>query len=536
MQQFVVTQIYERAQKKTARKFYCQQVQRRSLLGLKYFAKFSLKNKYMNDLALARLRQTLASKVFTGLHFQRETRRHKYEKLRIALLFNDLKVQTYAFRYVRVALQVIKRDRIFSLKAAKYREFKLLEIYFATWQTFKLKQTRNRLNWGLATKFRDRKLARRLFGLLLQSNRMFKRIYDPEKFDLIYQQNLLHKAFGVLNEYKTFSQEKFSMLPQDPKFYFYTSLWLEHHDLAAKETKRGLKLQLHYNQMVSQVYLRGALEALFFRYAKIKQFKTRRHDQVKRKVLSHLRRTTIILKVRSYKCSIVQSQTALRLFRLAFDALRLRCKNKQQLKAIKKLVAQGRLEKIRFKHMAAWWQLLEKKKKARKSKELSQQMHDHKIINVYLRCWINNYNKRQKKKYLNQVRESFVIQNRRNKLFKRWVAATSNELSRKIYGEQLYDNYLDGVKDKVFKELRFNIIKQKRERLITDIIKERQENLLVSRVLAKWRQRYLSHLQKRTLFWQLDQDFNQKLVRKTFEALLVWYLTQKEHRIKKMLA
>lgn len=62
-----VTTMIRKAQNTTAKKFYMQQMLKKAVLSLKYYSKFSLKNKYMNDICYDRLRQNLATKVMNGL-------------------------------------------------------------------------------------------------------------------------------------------------------------------------------------------------------------------------------------------------------------------------------------------------------------------------------------------------------------------------------------------------------------------------------------------------------------------------------------
>lgn len=91
-QQACVIGMIRKAQKQTALRFYETQVAKKSLLSMKFFAKFAIKNKYMKQIADARLGQTLTKKVLAGLQQNVEHRRYKQQKMQVAKLFNDLKI------------------------------------------------------------------------------------------------------------------------------------------------------------------------------------------------------------------------------------------------------------------------------------------------------------------------------------------------------------------------------------------------------------------------------------------------------------
>lgn len=71
-------------------------------------------------------------------------------------------------------------------------------------------------------------------------------------------------------------------------------------------------------------------------------------------------------------------------------------------------------------------------------------------MNVYLRCWINKYNKVQKKKYLSALEKYYKTNHVRNKMFNFWMMATSKEVQRKIHSINLYGGYEQRTKEKVF--------------------------------------------------------------------------------------
>lgn len=104
----------------------------------------------------------------------------------MALLFNNLKIQTYAFRYIVVALKELKQYHHQSDRAAEYRNSKLLELYFGSWQIFRLSETKKRLNENLAVHFYSQKIMRRMFLHLKLSNQLFRKVFDLDKIDMIY--------------------------------------------------------------------------------------------------------------------------------------------------------------------------------------------------------------------------------------------------------------------------------------------------------------------------------------------------------------
>lgn len=78
-------------------------------------------------------------------------------------MFSNLKIQTYAFRYINVALREIKHYRNQSEKALEFRNFKLLEHSIGNWQIYKLAETKKRLNYNLADQFYGRKIMKKFF-------------------------------------------------------------------------------------------------------------------------------------------------------------------------------------------------------------------------------------------------------------------------------------------------------------------------------------------------------------------------------------
>ena len=60
--------------------------------------------------------------------------------------------------------------------------------------------------------------------------------------------------------------------------------------------------------------------------------------------------------------------------------------------------------------------------------------------------------------------------------------------------------YQDKRMLKVFDVLRVNSIRKKRERLITQIIQEKNESITVIRVIEKWRKRLHERMEKHELY------------------------------------
>jgi hypothetical protein len=162
-------------------------------------------------------------------------------------------------------------------------------------------------------------------------------------------------------------------------------------------------------------------------------------------------------------------------------------------------------------------------------------MHDSKFLKVYLRVWIDKYNKVQRKRFLADLCTTYKSKVVRNKLFSRWMYLTSLKMCEKIQEIEVATRHHQLMQERVFGELRYNIIKSKRERIISSIISERWETLKTHTILQTWKERYLSKLQKRTLYWQVSKDYERKIVLKSLNLLCIFAETSKQKRIVNLL-
>ena len=102
--------------------------------------------------------------------------------------------------------------------------------------------------------------------------------------------------------------------------------------------------------------------------------------------------------------------------------------------------------------------------------------------------------------------------------------------------DKAYNGYKNLLLSKVIQELRINQIRRKREKVITAIIHERQDQLLMHRVVMMWNDRYQQKLQKRTLYWQIEEDFKAKRKSQVISTLRMYSMYLKEQRIEQLLA
>ena len=138
-------------------------------------------------------------------------------------------------------------------------------------------------------------------------------------------------------------------------------------------------------------------------------------------------------------------------------------------------------------------------------------MNRDRFITTYFGTWMQKYNKSQKKKYLNGVLNYYRVQRVRNKIFTQWIKQVTTMIDVQLRERQADFVYRQRRMEQVFKAFRVHSIRCKREYLITQIIKEKNDSIVAIKVIEKWRRRLHERIEKHQLYDQLVLDRNKRL-------------------------
>ena len=135
--------------------------------------------------------------------------------------------------------------------------------------------------------------------------------------------------------------------------------------------------------------------------------------------------------------------------------------------------------------------------KIRADKEFATLAHNRRYFTAFFQRWLRQYNKSQKKKYLNSLAQNYIKTKRRDRFFTTWLQIAGTSMREQIQESYVLQNYTSKMKKQILETLQFNIVKRKRERIICSIIEEKQTQLLIFKTLETWRQRHLEKWEKR---------------------------------------
>lgn len=147
-----------------------------------------------------------------------------------------------------------------------------------------------------------------------------------------------------------------------------------------------------------------------------------------------------------------------------------RLQNKNNFQTLRKATER----KQRHKIVQTWLSKHLKCTKIRADKEFATVAHNRRYFTAFFQRWLHQYNKSQKKKYLNSLAQNYTKTKRRDRYFTMWLQIAGSSMRAQIHETYLVQNYGCKVKKNVLEALQFNIVKRKRERIISSIIEEKQ--------------------------------------------------------------
>ena len=181
-----------------------------------------------------------------------------------------------------------------------------------------------------------------------------------------------------------------------------------------------------------------------------------------------------------------------------------------------------RERKYRYKILHIWLAKHLRLTKIRADKEFATVAHNRRYFTAFFQRWLHQYNKSQKKKYLNSLAQNYIKTKRRDRYFTNWLQIAGTSMRDQIQESCVFQNYTSKVKKQVLEALQFHIVKRKRERIISSIIEEKQTQLLIFKTLERWRQRHIEKWEKRQLYAQIGADYEAKIKFKIISTLRMY--------------
>ena len=242
------------AQKQTAEMFYGSQVVKKAFLSIKFFTKFTQKQRFMDELQSSHGKVRLCRKVLQALKENIVNQNHKKEKYLLVFQVNEFNIQRSAFRLFKSICQGRRWEREARAMAGEHFAKKVLSRIWKDWCIYKLKQSKKRLNYNLADHFRIQYLQRSLMENIKMTNQIFKTVYSEQKMDGIYNERILIKALTSLFLYQQKQVQKLRSLPPNASFYTVADLWLQDQDITTLPGIKYQRLKKHFERRVAETY------------------------------------------------------------------------------------------------------------------------------------------------------------------------------------------------------------------------------------------------------------------------------------------
>ena len=132
---------------------------------------------------------------------------------------------------------------------------------------------------------------------------------------------------------------------------------------------------------------------------------------------------------------------------------------------------------------------------------------------------MDRYNNRQRKKYLEEVLSYYRREKVRNKIFTLWMQEVTSAIDGQLRERQADVEYQDRRMQTVLEALRVHCSRKKRERLISQIIREKNESITAIRAIEWWRRRLHERMEKHELYDQVVRDRQARI-----KDLIFWTL------------
>jgi len=158
-------------------------------------------------------------------------------------------------------------------------------------------------------------------------------------------------------------------------------------------------------------------------------------------------------------------------------------------------------------------------------------MHRDRYITTYFGKWMEKYNKSQKKKYLEGIKDYYCRERIRNKIFTQWMQKVTVSIDVQVRERQATAEFQSKRLTTTFDFLKVYSIRQKRERLITQIIREKNESILAISALQTWRRRLHERMEKHELYGQVMQDRDIRIKDLVFWTLKLNVEQSKEQKV-----